>query len=417
MKKENFGVYIGIDWSDKKHDIALKSVSEAKVEFEVVPHSPEALEAWVLKIKNRYPAQKIAICLEQSRGSLIYALMKHDCFTLFPINGSTLANYREAFRPSRGKDDPSDAEFLLDIIFTHQERLRAWEPEDEKTRKLQYLVEFRRKLVAERTRISNKLTDCLKSYFPQFLDWFDLKTTIACSFLQRWTTLEASQMSLDAELLKFFHENRARSSAKNNTRLTEIREAVPLINDKAVICSMSLMVKALARQMKEILDSVAEFDSSIDELYKSHKNSFIFSSFPGAGEVLAPRMLTAFGTNYEKFPTPQDASQYFGVAPLIERSGKQCWIRWRYFCPKFLRQTFHEFANESIKFSFWAKAYYAHARSIGKSHHVAIRALAFKWIRIIWKCWVDGVPYNEIKYLEKLKKKNSPLLIGYLQKA
>jgi hypothetical protein len=94
----------------------------------------------------------------------------------------------------------------------------------------------------------------------------------------------------------------------------------------------------------------------------------------------------------------------------MERSGQSRWIRWRYFCPKFLRQSFHEYARESIRHSFWARAYYAQQRAKGKGHHAAVRALAFKWIRIIYKCWQSRTEYNEVSYLESLRKKGSPLL-------
>ena len=99
-----------------------------------------------------------------------------------------------------------------------------------------------------------------------------------------------------------------------------------------------------------------------------------------------------------------------GIAPVIERSGQSRWIRWRYFCPKFLRQSFHEYAGESIKHSFWARAYYAEQKAKGKSHQASVRALAFKWIRIIYRCWQTRTVYNEVKYLESLRKKGSPLL-------
>jgi hypothetical protein len=102
--------------------------------------------------------------------------------------------------------------------------------------------------------------------------------------------------------------------------------------------------------------------------------------------------------------------RFSGIAPIIERSGKQFRIRWRYFCPKFFRQTFHEFAAQSIQDSFWARAYYFSQRAKGKDHHAAVRALAFKWIRIIWKCWQTRTPYNEVIYLETLRKKGSSLL-------
>jgi transposase len=99
-----------------------------------------------------------------------------------------------------------------------------------------------------------------------------------------------------------------------------------------------------------------------------------------------------------------------GVAPVMERSGQSCWVRWRYFCPKFLRQTFHEYAGESIRHSFWARAYYEQQRAKGKSHHAAVRSLAFKWVRIIFRLWQTRAAYDEVKYLEGLRKKGSPLL-------
>jgi hypothetical protein len=46
----------------------------------------------------------------------------------------------------------------------------------------------------------------------------------------------------------------------------------------------------------------------------------------------------------------------------------------------------------------------------GKSHPKAIRALAYKWGRILWRCWQDGVPYDEEKYLAALRRKRSPLV-------
>ncbi|HXG95380.1 MAG TPA: transposase [Blastocatellia bacterium] len=120
--------------------------------------------------------------------------------------------------------------------------------------------------------------------------------------------------------------------------------------------------------------------------------------------------MAAFGSNREKFSSADEVACLSGIAPVIERSGKSSWVRWRYFCPKFLRQTFHEYAGESIRHSFWAKAYYESQRAKGKSHSEAVRALACKWIRIIWKCWKTKTPYDEVKYLESLRRKNSPLL-------
>ncbi len=159
--------FIGIDWSDRKHDIFLVDSKTGKKESFLLNHTPEAIAGWATELRRRYRGEKIAVCLEQSRGPLIYALMKYDFMVLYPVNPTTLAKYREAFSPSRAKDDPRDAEYAAELVMRHRERLRAWRPDDEKTRELQLLVEHRRRLVGDKTRTSNRMTAILKSYFPQ----------------------------------------------------------------------------------------------------------------------------------------------------------------------------------------------------------------------------------------------------------
>jgi hypothetical protein len=77
--------------------------------------------------------------------------------------------------------------------------------------------------------------------------------------------------------------------------------------------------------------------------------------------------------------------------------------------PKFLRQTFVEWAGQSVPKCAWAKAYYSHLRAAGKQHQAALRALAFKWIRVLWRCWQDRIPYNEARYIASLHQRKSPL--------
>lgn len=330
---------------------------------------------------------------------------------LYPINPSTLARYREAFSPSGAKDGPTDATYLAEIVSTHRDRLRAWLPEDEKTRTLQYLVEHCRKLIAERTRISNRLTALLKGYFPQILEWFpDVRTLLVCDFLTRWPTLSDVKRAQKRTLEKFFRQHNSNRRETVETRIKSIKESLPLVTDQAVVRSSALLAAAYATQMKVMIEAIKEFDRQIEQLCASHQDYPLFESLPGAGAVYAARLVAAFGSQREKFSSADDVACLAGIAPVIERSGKSCWVRWRYFCPKFLRQTFHEYAGETIVHSFWAKAYYEMQRGKGKSHAKAVRALAYKWIRIIWKCWQTKTKYDEVKYLECLRERNSPLL-------
>jgi transposase len=406
-----YAALIGIDWADQKHDICLIDPATGRREASVLLHSAKSLDEWALALRERFGGRPIAVCLEQARGPLIYALMKYDFLTLYPINPSTLARYREAFSPSRHKDDAPDAAYLAELLAQHRDHLRAWRPDDEQTRTLRYLVEHRRRVVSDRTRISNRMTALLKCYFPQVLEWFpDIRTQLVCDFLLRWPSLAALRKVRRETLLKFF---RAHHSVKTETierRAELIKEARPLVTDPAVIVSSVLMARALALQMKTTLSVISEFDREIAALCAVNQEFALMKSLPGAGPNYAARLAVALGTDRERWQSADELACLSGIAPVIERSGKSCRVRWRYFCPKFLRQSFHEYAGESVQHSFWARAYYEQQRAKGQSHQAAVRALAFKWIRIIYRCWKTKTAYDEVQYLENLRRKGSSLL-------
>jgi transposase len=407
----DYAALIGIDWADSKHDTCLIDPATGRREASLLRHSPTAIGEWATALRVRCGGKPVAVCLEQSRGPLIYALMKYDFITLYPVNPATLARYREAFSPSRHKDDATDAAYLAELLFSHRDHLRAWRPEDAQTRTLRYLVEHRRRLVDDRTRISNRMTSLLKCYFPQVLEWFpDIRTTLVCDFLLRWPSLDALRRVRRETLVKFFRAHNSVRTDAVERRVGAIRQAAPLVTDPAVIASSVLMVKALAAQMKTTLAAIAEFDAEIEALCAVNRDFALMKSLPGAGRNYAARLTAALGSDRGRWRSADEVAQLSGIAPVIERSGKSCRVRWRYFCPKFLRQTFHEYAGESVRHSFWARAYYEQQRARGKSHQAAVRALAFKWIRIIYRCWKTRTPYDEVKYLEGLRKKGSSLL-------
>ena len=406
-----YAALVSIDWADQQHAVCLLDPSTGEREQTIVKHTPQALQEWALSLRQRFAGQSIAVCLEQSRGPLIYALLQYDFFVLYPINPATLAKYRQAFSTAHGKDDPTDADYLLDLLQLHRGRLRPWHPDDQKTRTLRFLVEQRRRLINDRTRVSNRLTALLKGYFPQVLDWFeDIRTRLVCDFLDRWPELSALQRTRPATLNKFFRSHHSTSVATNQRRLSEIKTAIPLTTDEAVMTSSVINVKVLVAQMQTVIAAISEYDRHLEALCLSHDDYHLFAALPGAGLVHAARLTAAFGSDRTRWQTVDELLRFSGVAPIIERSGKQFRIRWRYFCPKFFRQTFHEFAAQSIQDSFWARAYYSSQRAKGKDHHAAVRALAFKWMRVIWKCWQSRTPYNEVIYLESLRKKGSSLL-------
>jgi transposase len=407
----NFAAFVGIDWGDLKHDVCLQQASGDLRECSVIAHSPEAIERWALSLRERFAGGPIAVCLELTKGPLVHALQRHPFLVLFPINPTTLAKYREAFCVSGAKDDPTDAEFALELLLVHPEKLQVLRPQSAAMRTLEQLVEQRRMLVNEVGRITNRLSAALKEYFPQVLDWFkDKDTLVFCDFVTRWPTLRQAQRARKARLRAFFHEHNVRYPNVIEKRVQAIVAASPLTTDPSVIGPHSLLVSSLVQQLRVLLQSVDRFDAEIAALAPTLPDYELFAVLPGAGPVFAPRLLAAFGEQRERFQNANQMQSYFGVAPVTERSGNKCWVHWRLRCPKFVRQTFVEWAALSIPYSFWAEAYYRQQRNKGASHQAALRALAFKWIRILYRCWQTRTPYDEATYLNALKRRGSPLL-------
>ena len=156
--------------------------------------------------------------------------------------------------------------------------------------------------------------------------------------------------------------------------------------------------KRLARAILALLPALKQYDQQIAELFKAHDDAAIFSSLPGAGPALAPRLLVVFGSRRDRWRHSLDVATYSGIAPVIEQSGKRSIVHWRWACPKFVRQSLHEFARCSVRSCAWAKRFYQTQRARGNNHHGALRALAFKWIRILFRCWQDRSLYDPAKY-------------------
>ncbi|MCJ8321308.1 MAG: IS110 family transposase [Colwellia sp.] len=405
-----YSVYVGIDWANDKHDVCVQAANASTRQFKVIKHSANEINDWITNLHKQYKGQ-IAVAVELSKGPIVYALQKFDFVTIHPINPSMLAKYRKAFSPSGAKDDPTDAELALDLMLNYPNKIKALKMESESVRKLMYLVEQRRRLVEDRRRFSNRLINTLKQYYPHLLDWFSHRGSgMFCDFIARWPNLQKLKRARADTLRKFFNSYRGRSSTLTEQRIQSISGAEPLTLDRAVIESHQLLAVALANQMLVAVEAIKVFDSEISKLFDTLPDAELYKSLPGTGPCLAPRLLVAMGENRSRFNSASEVQMYSGIAPVTERSGQKSWIHWRYQCPKFNRQSFIEWAAKSVHQSYWAGIYYQQQREKGNTHQSSVRALAFKWIRILYRCWKTKEPYSEAKYLKALRERNSPLL-------
>lgn len=401
---------IGIDWADKKHDVCVQDMATGKRRFGRVRHRAEDLDEWARSLHRRFGGP-IAIAVELSKGPIINVLQKYDFFVIFPVEPAGLASYRRTFVLSGAKDDPTDAEFALKLLLSHAEHFKPLQPQSVEMRTLMTLVEQRRQLMNDRVRITNRLRSALKQYYPQPLEWFDhIDTPLFCDFIRRWPSLPQARRGRKATFEKFFREHNMNRKPLLERRIAAIKSAMPLTVDDAVIMPHRLRALTLVEQLQVTLECIKQYDAEIAQLAPQHPDHELFEPLPGAGAVYTPRLMVAFGEQRERFQNAAELQKYAGIAPVTQRSGQSTWIHWRWQCPTFLRQTFVEWAAQTINKSYWAGLYYQQQRDKGCSHQAAVRALAFKWIRILYRCWKTRTPYDETRYLRALRERGSPLL-------
>ena len=405
-----YAAFLAIDWADRKHHWKLVGAGSLATQAGEVDHTAEAIDSWAAQLHSQISDGRIAVCLEQSRGSLVFMLHKYPHLVLYAVCPTTSARFRQALHPSGCKSDPSDTDALLELLLHHRNHLRRLDPDTPETRLLQMLVEQRRKLVDDRTCYSNQLTACLKLYFPQVLQWIDnIDCPMGCDLLERWPSLQELQHAHPGTLRKFFIEHNSRSEERIQERMHAIYQAKPAVDDEALLQGGAATAQGLAAILKTLNTCIAQLDERIAAAESAHPEAALFTGLPGAGPALRPRLMVAFGTRRERYHSAAELQSYSGIAPVTEQSGRTQWVHFRRACPKFLRQTFHEFASHSIVRSGWARAYYDLQISRGNGHHAAVRALAGKWIRVLFRCWKDRTPYDEQTYLRALAKHHSPL--------
>lgn len=297
----------------------------------------------------------------------------------------------------------------------HRDQLQPLTLDTPATRELAALVAARRSAVDHRTCTSNQLCSVLKSYFPQALTLAgdDLTKPLALAFLRRFPELATVKKARPATLGAFYREHNVRSAERIDERLALAARARPLIQDRAVNAPALLEVALLVDLIEIHARHIAGLETRIAEAFAAHPRAELFAALPGAGPALAPRLLVAFGDNLARYPTAQSLQKYVGVAPVREKSGGKSWTNWRWAAPKFLRQSFVEWAGQTVVYCDWAHAYHTQQRRAGKAHHAVLRALAFKWIRILWRCWHDHKPYDELHYFAALRRRASPLIIAH----
>ncbi len=401
-------ILVGIDWADKEHAFAVRT-PDGKLHSGSFKHSPSAIREWVEGWMNRYPNLSIEVCIESSRGSLINALREFPSVQIYPVNPKAMANYRGAFAHGGGKNDPVDARLILKFIEQNREHLRPLQKDSPETTELYALTRQRRMFVEERVALANRIGALWKEYFPAILELKPARTysEFVVKLVRKYPTLQDVQAAGKTKLRKFFYS--IGTKEKMETRLDLLMKASPITADPVVLRSCARQCQAIAAQIDVLNEVIKGYDAEIKRLVKQHKSYAIVSNLPGASENSHARIIAALGDDRNRYENAESLQAAAGIAPITTQSGTSRYVNARWACTKFLKQTFHEYAGLSIQKCEWAKRYYELMLAKGESKQMARRALAYKWLRIIYRCWKTNQPYNEAHYLARLKLTGSKL--------
>lgn len=399
---------VGIDWADAKHDVTI--IDGRKTQSVRIDADPHAIADFIARLKAQANGRKIAVCLEKARVRIIYHLIHHHEFVLYPVDPKQAARYRDSFVSSRAKDDRGDSALLARLLQERIDDLKPLQPDDPLTRRIALLCENRRELVNQKTSLIQRLTALLKLYHPLALMLpGKLDSALGREFTRRYADPRKAKKAHPLMLTKLFR----RHGFKDEARLAELIKLVrntPLVTTDAALIEPSLIVvKAIVGQLQSLEQAIETCEQEIATAMNQHPDAELFQALPGAGTALAPRLLMLYGSNRDRYANAEAVASYAGVAPVTTQSGKKRLVTRRRACPKFLLQTLHEFARGASLYCPWSRAYYQWQRDKGVGHHAALRKLATRWNRILFRVWKTRTPYDPDRYLNLMKAKKHPL--------
>lgn len=403
-------ITIGIDWSEKHHDVCVMNAAGAHVALFQVKHSLDGFERFLMEIQQLdLDASACPVALETAHNMLVDFLWSQG-YPVYVVPPSMVKSNRSRYSTSGARTDASDALLLADILRTDRDRLVAWKPDSPLLFRMRAKVSFIDSLTRSITRHSNQLRAVLIRCYPQALRLFsDLTTQISLQFLMAYPTVEAA-LALDYSQLTAFCKQHHYSRPNRIATIYHHLHAPALTADRAISLGYQDQIPYLAELLLTMVRRKNQELRTLQELFIQHPDHLIFASLPGAGELLAPSLLVKFGEDRARFPAPNAVQSLAGTCPVTSASGKKRVVRFRRACDREFRHFVQQFARMSLKQSAWAAAYFHAVRPRCRSQSHAYRCLANRWLGIIWKLWQTQEPYDEAYHLQQRARRSKPRL-------
>ena len=387
--------FAGLDWASQSHACCvIDEHGQACTQFEV-PHNASG----IAELERRFKASGVhAVAIERPSGLIVDALLEMG-LSVVPIHPNVVKASRPRYRSHGGKSDASDAYLLADLLRTDGHRFKPLTPQGDDIRALRASVRGRDDLVSTRVQLANQLRSLLQSFWPGAAEIFaDVDSPIALAFIQRYPTPEAASRLGPKRMAAFCaqHAYCGRRSAEH--LLQRLRQAPAVSVGELEMDAKGELASSLACVLVRLVEQIRLLSSRIEHQLASLDDGRIVMSFPRAGRICAAQLLAELGSVRERFDSADHLAAEAGVAPVTYASGKSKAVTFRWACNHRLRAALTCLADNSRHASAWAANVYAKARARGCDHPHAIRILARAWVRVLWRAWVDRIPYDDQRH-------------------
>ena len=395
-------ILIGIDWSESKHDIEFMNEAGAVLAQLTIPHAPDGfLKLDATREKLGIAPAECLVALETAHNLLIDFLWSQGYTQVYVVPPNVVKSSRGRFGASGARTDTSDAHLLADLLRTDRARLHPWQPDSLLTRQLRAKIGLAYHLTRQSVRLSNRLRAVLVRYYPAALQVFsELTRLIAPEFIRQFPTPAQAEALTWAEFEQFAKAHHYPQPKKLKDCFARLQQEQPTALPETIQVYQDEAVQ-LATLLSSVLRAKQTTLRQAQALFEQHPDHAVYDSLPAAGELLAPALLTKFGDDRKRFPSPGSVQALAGTCPVTDQSGKHRVVKFRHACDREFRHFAQQWARASLGESTWAQAYFNQVRPHCSSDSHAYRCLANRWLAILWKLWQTHQTYDETYHLKQ----------------
>jgi len=390
--------FTGIDWAAETHAVCVTDAGgKITAEF-TIEHSADGIALLVRRLARYGEAGVMPVAIERPDGRLVDLLLEAG-HPVVPASPNAIKTWRDGEVLPGAKSDAGDAAVIAEYLRLRAHRLKAAAPYSDETLALRTAVRSRGDLVEMRVAATSQLSALLEAHWPGAKAVFaDVESPISLEFLARYPT-PASAAHLGEKRMAAFLVKHGYSGRRPAAELLARLRAAPAGTGREALSeALRDVVLAAVGVLTALNAAVKSLDRSVAAHLGEHPDGKIFTSLPRSGQVNAAQVPAEWGDCRQAYAGPDSVAALAGVTPVTSQSGKHRDVHFRWACNKRFRVAVTTFADNSRHASPWAAKVYDDARARGKDHPHAVRILARAWIRVIWPCWLNGVPYDPAQH-------------------